>query len=70
MSDWNELMERASRVWRFGQTENVNVYIITSTADGDVVQNIERMTRACREPSTAYTPSWRRVPTSNERTRE
>ena len=42
MSD-NELMERATRrIWRFGQTENVNAYIITSTADGDVVQNINR----------------------------
>lgn len=30
------------RIWRFGQTENVNVYVITSNADGAVVQNIER----------------------------
>ena len=30
------------RIWRFGQTKNVNVYVITSNADGAVVQNIER----------------------------
>ena len=30
------------RVWRFGQKNVVNAYIITSTADGAVVQNIER----------------------------
>lgn len=30
------------RVWRFGQKQEVNAYIITSTADGAVVQNIER----------------------------
>jgi len=30
------------RVWRFGQKNEVNAYIITSTADGAVTKNIER----------------------------
>ena len=27
------------RIWRFGQKRNVNIYVITSNADGAVVQN-------------------------------
>ncbi|MCA1989453.1 MAG: hypothetical protein LDL07_09975 [Desulfarculus sp.] len=30
------------RCWRFGQTQPVNVHIVTSTAEGDVVANIKR----------------------------
>jgi DNA modification methylase len=30
------------RIWRFGQKQNVNIYVITSNADDGIVQNIER----------------------------
>lgn len=30
------------RCWRFGQTEQVNVYVITSSAEGAIVDNIKR----------------------------
>lgn len=33
------------RSWRFGQTEQVNVYVITSEAEGAVVKNIQRKER-------------------------
>ncbi len=33
------------RCWRFGQKEQVNVYVITSTAEGAIVDNIKRKER-------------------------
>ena len=43
LSDSYEAMYQAiRRCWRFGQTRPVNVHIVTSTAEGDVVANIKR----------------------------
>ncbi len=39
---YEKYYQAVRRVWRFGQQRPVDVYIITSTADGAVVQNIER----------------------------
>jgi len=37
--DWYQAVRRE---WRFGQTEEVDVYVITSEAEGAVVENIKR----------------------------
>lgn len=37
------------RCWRFGQTEHVNVYVISSTAEGAVVRNIKDKERKFKE---------------------
>lgn len=43
LSDSYEMMYQAiRRCWRFGQTEAVNVHVITSEAEGAVKDNIER----------------------------
>jgi len=39
---YEKYYQAVRRSWRFGQVNPVDVYIITSTADGPVVQNIER----------------------------
>jgi len=39
---YEKYYQAVRRSWRFGQKNPVDVYIITSTADGPVVQNIER----------------------------
>lgn len=39
---YEQYYQAVRRSWRFGQKRKVNVYVITSTADGSVVQNIER----------------------------
>lgn len=50
LSDSYELLYQAiRRCWRFGQDRTVNVYIIISTAEGAVRENIERKDRQCKE---------------------
>lgn len=39
---YEQYYQAIRRTWRFGQKRTVNVYVITSTADGAVIQNIER----------------------------
>jgi hypothetical protein len=39
---WEQYYQAVRRCWRFGQTQDVRVYIITSTAEGQVVSNIKR----------------------------
>lgn len=39
---YEQYYQAVRRSWRFGQTRPVNVHVITSTADGSVVANIER----------------------------
>lgn len=39
---YEQFYQAVRRSWRFGQKNEVNVYIITSTAEGTVVANIER----------------------------
>ncbi len=39
---WEQLYQATRRCWRFGQTQPVDAYIITSDAEGAVVRNIER----------------------------
>lgn len=39
---WEQYYQAVRRCWRFGQRQEVHVYIITSTAEGQVVSNIAR----------------------------
>lgn len=39
---YEQYYQAVRRSWRFGQKREVNVHVITSTADGMVIQNIER----------------------------
>lgn len=39
---WENYYQSVRRCWRYGQTETVNVHIITSEAEGAVKDNIER----------------------------
>lgn len=49
LSDSYELLYQAiRRCWRFGQRRKVNVYIITSTTEGAVRDNIERKDAQCK----------------------
>lgn len=50
LSDSYELLYQAiRRCWRFGQKHTVNVYIIISTAEGAVRDNIERKNEQCKQ---------------------
>ena len=50
LSDSYELLYQAiRRCWRFGQDQTVNVYIIISTAEGAVRENIERKDAQCKQ---------------------
>lgn len=49
LSDSYEMMYQAiRRCWRFGQQSKVNVYIITSEAEGAVRENIQRKEQQCK----------------------
>ena len=49
LSDSYEMMYQAiRRCWRFGQRSKVNVYIVTSEAEGAVCENIQRKEQQCR----------------------
>lgn len=39
---WEDYYQTVRRCWRFGQQRRVNVVVITSTAEGAVVENIQR----------------------------
>ena len=39
---WEQYYQAIRRVWRFGQTRQVNVFTITADTEGAVVKNIER----------------------------
>lgn len=39
---WEQWYQAIRRVWRFGQTKEVNCHVITSEAEGAVVKNIQR----------------------------
>lgn len=41
-NSWEMYYQAIRRVWRFGQTREVNCHIITSESEGAVVKNIER----------------------------
>lgn len=50
LSDSYEMLYQAMRrCWRFGQEECVNVYIITSAAEGAVRDNIDRKDALCKQ---------------------
>lgn len=42
---WEQYYQAIRRCWRFGQTREVNCYVVTSQAEGAVVANIERKER-------------------------
>jgi superfamily II DNA or RNA helicase len=42
---YEQFYQAIRRCWRFGQLKQVNCYIVTSTAEGQVVQNIKRKER-------------------------
>lgn len=46
---YEKYYQAVRRSWRFGQKNPVDVYIVTSTADGPVVQNIERKEKQAME---------------------
>jgi len=46
---YEQYYQAVRRCWRFGQTETVNVYIITSQLEGAVVRNIERKEKQAQE---------------------
>lgn len=49
LSDSYEMMYQAiRRCWRFGQRSSVNVYIVTSEAEGAVRENIQRKEQQCQ----------------------
>jgi hypothetical protein len=39
---WEQFYQATRRVWRFGQEKSVNCHIITSSAEGAVLENIQR----------------------------
>jgi DNA modification methylase/superfamily II DNA or RNA helicase len=39
---YEQFYQAVRRCWRFGQKQEVNCYIVTSSAEGEVVQNIKR----------------------------
>lgn len=39
---WEQYYQAVRRCWRFGQTKQVNVYIITADIEGMVLENIKR----------------------------
>lgn len=48
LSDSYEMMYQGiRRCWRFGQTQEVNVYIVISEAEGNIRDNIERKEQQC-----------------------
>lgn len=50
LSDSYELLYQAiRRCWRFGQKNDVNVYIVISTSEGAVKDNIERKDEQCKQ---------------------
>ena len=50
LSDSYEMLYQAMRrCWRFGQDKPVNVYIVTSTAEGAVRDNIDRKDEQCKK---------------------
>lgn len=52
LSDSYEMMYQAiRRCWRFGQTSEVNVYIVISEAEGNIRENIERKEEQCKKMS-------------------
>lgn len=46
---YEQYYQAVRRCWRFGQTKEVNVYIITSQLEGAVVRNIERKEKQANE---------------------
>lgn len=53
LSDSYEALYQATRrCWRFGQTEQVNVHIITASTEGAVLQNVRRKERDAEELAT------------------
>lgn len=42
---YEKYYQAVRRVWRFGQAHDVNVYVITTNADGAILENIERKER-------------------------
>ena len=46
---WEMLYQSIRRCWRFGQNHQVNVHVITSEAEGAVVQNIKEKEKRFNE---------------------
>ncbi len=50
---WEQFYQAIRRCWRFGQTREVNVHIISAESEGAVVSNIKRKEAAAHEMSAA-----------------
>ena len=61
---YEQFYQAVRRSWRFGQKNEVNVYIITSTAEGTVVANIERKEKQAWICLRTSYITWRSIQTS------
>ena len=50
---WEQYYQAVRRCWRFGQTKQVNVYIITADIEGMVIENIKRKDAQAANPGAA-----------------
>jgi hypothetical protein len=60
---FEQMFQAIRRCWRFGQTRPVNVFIVTSACEGNVLKNVERKERdyaKMLEQLSALTNSWLR----------
>lgn len=46
---WEQFYQAVRRCWRFGQTEPVNVHIVSAQAEGAVLQNIKRKEKQAQQ---------------------
>jgi len=46
---WEQLYQAVRRIWRYGQVEEVNIYIIIESREGAVLKNIKRKDRQAKE---------------------
>lgn len=58
---YEQYYQAVRRCWRFGQTRPVDVYIIISSREGCVKENIERKQRDCEQMHTAMVEQTREI---------
>jgi DNA modification methylase len=62
---WEQYYQSVRRCWRFGQTSDVNVYIVTTTREGAVVSNLKRKEAQADEMVTELTSHMRALNDEN-----
>jgi len=58
---WESVYQATRRIWRFGQTQPVNIHFITGELEGAVVRNIERKEKQSREMAEAMLGHMREI---------